>query len=104
MGLLDFLNDDSAEWNKNNSYVDNLISLFISNPTVKKAYFGLSYKSNGEADLFLAVEQDDESSDVQRMIEMVTQTFLPHKQIFFTSNAFLPEWMEPIIQFNFLFT
>lgn len=103
MGLRDSLNDDGAEWNKDNSYIDNLISLFISNPTVKKAYFGLVYNGEGEGDLFLAVEQDDESNEVQRMVEMVTQMFSIKRQVFFTSNSFLPEWLEHITQYNFPF-
>jgi hypothetical protein len=98
-----FSNDATFAWNKNNGYIDNLIRLFEGSPTVSKAYFGLNPTPKGERELFLAVEQDDESDDIQRMVEMVTQTYAPQKRVFFTSKCYLPEWLDYILPSNFPF-
>jgi hypothetical protein len=98
----EFSNDTYA-WNKNNGYVDNLIRLFEGSPSVSKAYFGLNPTPKGEAELFLAVDKDDETDDIQRMVEMVNQTYLPYKRVFFTSQSYSAEWLEHIIPYNFPF-
>jgi len=104
MGLLDFLNEEHPDWEIDNSYLGNLVSLFISDPAVKKAYFGLlHYEGQLHGDLFLAIEHDGEADEIYQMTEQIKQNHLPDQEIFFTSTAIQPELLDHIIESNFPF-
>lgn len=104
MGLLDFLNDENIDWAKDDSYIGNLISLFISYPAVTAAYFGLLYgDTDMEGDLFLAVAHAGDTEELHLMTEKLRQTFFPEKKIYFTSDSFQPELMGYIVEGNFPF-
>ncbi len=116
MGLFDFLNtggndadergDEHSFYSKGTDlgFVDNLINLFITKPTVQKAYFGLLYdEEKDDSDLFLAVDQLGDADGVKKMTHFIKTTFLPGKQLFYTSTEDQPELLEFIQRTNFPF-
>jgi hypothetical protein len=113
MGLPDFLhsNDDHSEShytssskNTNKSFIDNLVRVLAANPAIEKAYFGLLYDDQQEdEDLFLGIQHHGEAEGIQNMADIVRQTFLPNREIFFTSTGFQPELFGFIEKNNFPF-
>jgi len=103
MGLLDYLNDDNIDWNKDESYVGRLINLFGANPAVAKAYFGLLYDQEEKPDIFLAVELEEEADEIQPMAEKLRESYMPDREVIFVSNTVEPELMYYVIQSNFPF-
>jgi hypothetical protein len=103
MGLLDYLNDDNIDWNRDESYIGRLITLFATMPAVAKAYFGLLYHEEQEADLFLGVELMEEDAAIQPMVDKLRDTYLPYREIIFISSQAEPELMQYIAESNFPF-
>jgi hypothetical protein len=116
MGIPDFLNNnndnagsrnhyDDSSRDRNKSYIENLVRVFAANPSIEKAYFGLLYNEEKEDnDLFLAVEHmGAEAEEIQAMTDIVRQTFLPDREMFFTSTVFQPELFGFIANSNFPF-
>lgn len=86
------------------SYVDNMVRVFSANQGIEKAYFALLYNQETDrSDLFLAVEHGEGVKEVAEMAEIVRQTFMPGKEVFFTSPSFQPELFEYISAHNFAF-
>lgn len=115
MGIPDFLNNndnagsrdhyDDSSRNRNKSYVENLVRVFQANPSIEKAYFGLLYNEDkDDNDLFLAVEHlGTEAEEIQTMTGIVKDTYLPNREMFFTSTVFQPELLGFIANSNFPF-
>lgn len=88
----------------NKSYIDNLVRVLAANPAIEKAYFGLLYNEQQEKDdLYLAIEHQSMAEEIQTMTDIVRQTFLPNREIFFASTAVQPEFFEFIESSNFPF-
>jgi len=113
MGIPDFLNNNddhsenhysSSSKNTNKSFTDNLVRVLAANPAIEKAYFGLLYdEQQGDENLFLGIQHQGGARDIQNMTDIVRQTFLPGRQIFFTSTGFQPEIFGYIEKSNFPF-
>jgi len=103
MGLLDFLNDDNADWNRDESYIGKLITLFAATPAVSKAYFGLLYDEDHNPDLFLAVELEEEADELEPMTDQLRANLMPERTINFVSDTVEPELMGYIVEGNFPF-
>lgn len=91
------------DWNKDESYIGNLITLFATTPAVAKGYFGLLYDNQQRADLFLAVELEDEADELQHMVAMLQETYMPERDVIFVSPTVEPELMQYVIESNFPF-
>lgn len=88
----------------NKSFIDNLVRVLAANPAIEKGYFGLLYNEQKEAeDLFLGIEHRGPAEEIQNMTDIVRQTFLPGREIFFASTGFQPELYSVIEQSNFPF-
>ena len=115
MAIEDFLNDYQKNGHKkeeytpsmadpDKSFVDNLVNIFAANPSIDKAYFGLLYNEEEDKDdLFLAVEHHGENEPIKTMAEIVRDTYLPDRQVTYTSNVEDPELFSFIEQSNFAF-
>jgi hypothetical protein len=88
----------------NKSFIDNLVRVLAANPAIGKAYFGLLYNDQLERDdLFLGIEHEGAAEEILNMTEIVRQTYLPRKEMFFASTGFQPELFELIADNNFPF-
>lgn len=116
MGLFDFLNtnennggglgNDHFNYSKGTDmgFIENLVNLFVTKPTVLRAYFGLLYdEENDDNDLFLAVEHLGEDEGLKKMTRLIKDTFLPDIAMFYTSTEDQPELLDFIEETNFPF-
>ncbi|MET1055397.1 MAG: enhanced serine sensitivity protein SseB C-terminal domain-containing protein [Pedobacter sp.] len=88
----------------NKSFIDNLVRVLAANPAIEKAYFGLLYNDQlDKDDLFLGVEHEGGAEVIQNMTEIVRQTFLPNREIYFASTGVQPDLFEFIESTNFPF-
>jgi hypothetical protein len=103
MGLLDFLNEDNIAWNKDESYIGRLAQLFAATPAVVRAYFGLLYDVQDNAELFLGVELEEEAEEIGPMTEKLRATYMPARLVHFVSNIGEPELLDYVVESNFPF-
>jgi len=115
MAIEDFLNDYQKNGYKkeeytpsmadpDKSFIDNLVNMFAINYNIEKAYFGLLYNEEEDKDdLYLAVDHHGHNEAIKAIAEGVRYTYLPDRQVIYTSNVEDPELFSFIEQSNFAF-